>query len=141
MEMYGVMFAGMAGMFASPMFCAAVVYLLKPRQSASNWAFWTACGLLLLFSMELVLVGTFGIVGARELVGPLFFSVHCVLTLALPAALAVVLLLAHRLIAWLWPLVAVLCWCVGIAALLYQCDVGMMLYGKNGHSGPYVPPY
>ena len=141
MESLGIALALLGGVVAAPVFCLVVVRFVRPIPPLAALCFWTSLVLLAFFLVEIALVSTRGILGARGLVGPPFFLVHVALTFSSAPALACALLLGQPSLARLWPLIAVVCWFVGAGAIFYQYDVAETLYGVDGIGGPYVAPF
>jgi hypothetical protein len=138
MEMFAILFAGCFGLVAAPVYCFVVARFVRPHRVLNPFGFWGSVTAIAAFSVELLLVSSHGVIGTRELVGIRFFSVHCLLTIAAAPALGCIFLLGRP--RFPWPVVAVVCWVAGIAALLYQFHVGETLYGIDGVGGPYVSP-
>jgi len=141
LESLGIAMAMLGGLVAAPVFCFAVVRLVKPCPVLSIPAFWFSLALVSLFLVEILLVWTRGAIGARALVGPPFFLVHAFLTLLLAPALACVLLLGQRSLARWWFVAAIVCWFAGVGAIFYQYGVAEALYGVDGLGGPYHAPF
>ena len=138
MESFGIALALLGGLVAAPLFCLLLVKLVRLFPSVATLAFRIAVVAVALFGVELLLVCTVGIIGTRKLIGPAFFPAHALLTLGVAPACACPLLLgARRNLSRWWPLVAVLCWLIGAAAIFYQYDVAETLYGIDGRGGPY----
>ena len=89
--------------------------------------------------IEIALVLSHGVIGARMLVGSGFFMIHALLVLAVAPAFGSTLLLGWKTLKW--PVAAVLSWFVGMTALFYQIDVAETLYGIDGIGGPFVWPF
>jgi hypothetical protein len=140
-ESFGIAIALLGGLVAAPIFCFAVVRLIRPFPALAVPCFWASLVFLGLFALELCLVSTRGVVGAREFVGPSFFLAHALLTLSLAPALACALLLGRRSFARYWFLAAVVCWFAGAGAIFYQYAVAETLYGVDGIGGPYLAPF
>ncbi len=138
METLGIALYLMGGVVAAPVFCYALVRLVRPQKAIASWLFTFAVTMVLLFAVELLLVSIRGVVGTRALIGPAFFPLHALLTLGLAPACAGALLLGRRSIARWWPVAATLCWFIGAAAIFYQYDVAETLYGIDGIGGPYT---
>jgi hypothetical protein len=141
MEAFGIALWLLGGLLAAPTFCFALVKLLRPIPVVSVIAFRVAAMCVALFGLELIFVCLWGVLGAREHLGPLFFPVHALLTLGVAPACACALLLGRFSLARWWPLAAVLCWFVGAGAIFYQYDVAETLYGIDGIGGPYHWPF
>src|SRR5687768_7799484 len=120
MEALGIAIFIFSGLVAAPVFCFLVVRLIVPHPRVSRVLFYGALVWLLLFCAELLLVETLGSVRVRELIGPAFFPLHALLTLASAPALACVLLLGPRNLARWWPAVAALAWVLGVFSIFYQ---------------------
>jgi hypothetical protein len=141
MEAFGIAVVLLVGLVGAPVYCFVLAKFVQPFPALAFFAFWMAAPLVALFVVEILLVITFGILGTRALIGPGFFLTHAVLSLAIGPALACVALLGHRGIARWWPLVAVVCWFVGAAAIFYRYNVAEALYGVDGFGGPYQWPW
>jgi hypothetical protein len=100
---------------------------------------WTSATLLSIFIIEIALVLTQGIIGARTFVGSGFFIIHALLVLAVAPVFGNALLLGWKTIKW--PVAAVLSYFVGMAALFYQIDVAEILYGIDGIGGSFIWPF
>ena len=137
METLGIALYLMGGAVAAPVFCYALVKLVRPQKAIASWLFTSAVVMVLLFAVELFAVSIRGVLGTRALIGPAFFPLHALLTLGLAPACAGALLLGRRSIAHWWPLAAVFCWFLEAAAIFYQYDVAETLYGIDGVGGPY----
>jgi hypothetical protein len=140
MQAFGITVALLGGMVAAPIFCFVLVKFLRLFRPVATFGFWVALTAVAFFALELVLVSIWGVLGARRHLGPAFFPIHALLTLGLAPACACALLLGRRSLAKWWPLVAVLCWFVGAAAIFYQYGVAETLYGIDGIGGPYQWP-
>jgi hypothetical protein len=128
-ESLGIALYLLAGLFAAPIFCFALVRLVRPTLRLARLAYFVAIALLALLAVELTLVSVRGVVGARQLVGPAFFLFHVLVTFTAAPALAGALLLGRRGFAKWWPAVAALCWVVAAVAIFYQYGVAEALYG------------
>jgi hypothetical protein len=140
-EVVGIALALVSGLVAAPIFCLALVKVIRRYPALAAFAFWVAAPMFGLFSIEVALVLFMGILSTRALIGPPFFLVHVVLTLGAAPTLACLLLLGRRSIQGWWPLVAALCWFVGAGAVFYQYAVAEALYGIDGQGGPYQWPW
>lgn len=140
MESLGIALGILGGLVAAPIFCFLLVKRIAPLPRLSCLAFVVAAVSLVIYSVELVFVGVRGAIAARQLVGPVFFPVHALLTLSSAPALACVLLLGRPNIAKWWPAVAAICWLVGVFSISYQYGVAEALYGIDGQGGPYSEP-
>jgi hypothetical protein len=141
MESFGIALALLGGLVAAPVFCFALVKLVRPFRWIAALGFWVGVATVALFGTELALVSVWGILGTRRHLGAAFFPVHALLTLGLAPACACALLLGTRSLARWWPLVAAFCWFAGAAAIFYQYDVAETLYGIDGIGGPYQWPH
>lgn len=141
MEAFGIAIALLGGLVAAPLFCFGVVRLVRPFESLAALGFWVSVTAVALFSVEVLLVSAWGVLGTRRHLGPGFFPLHAVLTLVLAPASACALLLGKRSLARWWPLAAAICWFVGAGAIFYQYDVAETLYGIDGIGGPYQWPW
>jgi hypothetical protein len=141
METLGIALALLGGIVAAPTFCFVLVKLVRRFPPIAILGFWVAAASVALFSVELILVSVWGVLGTRQHLGPAFFPVHALLTLGLAPACACALLLGKRSLARWWPVVAALCWLVGAASIFYQYDVAETLYGIDGIEGPYQWPH
>ena len=137
METLGIALYLIGGIVAAPVFCYALVKLVRPQKAVASWLLKCAVGMVLLFAVERLTVSSLGVLGTRALVGPAFFPLHALLTLGLAPACAGALLLGRRSIARWWPVAAAFCWFIGAAAIFYQYDVAETLYGIDGIGGPY----
>jgi hypothetical protein len=140
MEAFGIALALLGGVFAAPLFCFGLVKLVRPFAPLAALGFGISLTAVALFCVELLLVSAWGIPETRRHLGPGFFPVHGLLTLALAPACACVLLLGKRSLARWWPVAAVICWFVGAGAIFYQYDVAETLYGIGGIGGTYQWP-
>jgi hypothetical protein len=138
METLGIALYLLGGVVAAPVFCYALVKLVRPQKAIAAWLFTSSVTTVLLFAVELLVVSIRGILGTRALIGAAFFPVHAFLTLGLAPACAGALLLGRRSIARWWPAAAALCWFIGAAAIFYQYDIAETLYGIDGIGGPYA---
>lgn len=129
------------GLLAAPMFCFALVRLVRPFVGVSVAICWAAATCIALFGLELVFVYCWGVLGARQHLGPLFFPLHALPTLGIAPAFACALLLGRLSLSRWWLLAAVLCWFVGAGTIFYQYDVAETLYGIDGSGGPYHWPF
>jgi hypothetical protein len=141
LESLGIAIGLLGGLVGAPVFCFALVKVIRPLATISRISFWFAIVLLSLFLLEVGLVLSLGVIGARELVGPAFFILHAGLTFSIAPALACALLLGRRSIARLWFVAAAVCWVVGGGAIFYQYEVAETLYGVDGMDGPYQAPF
>jgi hypothetical protein len=141
MEAFGILLALLIGLVGAPVFCFALARFVRPIPALASLGFWMAAPIVVLFAADILLVITFGVLGARALVGPGFFLTHAVLSMAIGPALACVALLGHRGIPRWWPLVAVICWFVGAAGIFYRYNIADTLYGIDGFGGPYQWPW
>lgn len=137
MESLGIAIGILGGLIAAPVFCFVLVKLIVPHPGISRFGFCLAMASLGLFAVDLLLVGMRGAVAARELIGPVFFPLHALLTLGSAPALACALLLGRPSLARWWPAVAATCWLLGVFSIFYQYGVAEALYGIDGEGGPY----
>ncbi len=133
MESFGIALALLGGIVAAPIFCFVLVKFVRLFQPVATLGFWVAATAVAFFALELIFKSPiWGFWGRGATSGPVFFPIHAVLTLGIAPACACALLLGRRSLARWWPLVAVLCWFVGAAAIFYQYDVAEALYGIDG---------
>lgn len=137
METLGIGLWILGGLVAAPLFCFALVRMIRPHRFLSRTLFILAIIGLCLFVVDLLLILILGAIRSRELVGPAFFPVHAFVTLLSAAFLASTLLLGERNLAGHWLLVAVVSWMLGVFAIFYQYGVAEALYGVDGVGGPY----
>jgi hypothetical protein len=137
MELFGIALWILGGIVAAPLFCYGVVHFIKPKQYLSSAIFYVAMLGTALFAIDLVLVGVLGSVGARALVGPVYFPFHALVTLLSAGSLACTLLLGPWRLSSRWLTIAAVCWAVGVFAILFQYNVSETLYGVDGLGGPY----
>jgi len=140
MEAFGIAIVILGGLLAAPVFCFLLVKLVAPYSRLSRFAFYAAVVALGIFSVELLFVSVRSAVAARQLVGPLFFPIHTLLTLGSAPALACALLLGRKNIARWWLAIAAVCWLVGVFSIFYQYGVGEALYGVDFQGGSYSAP-
>ena len=137
MELFAVTVWILGGMVAAPMFCFVLATFIRPRTALARILFYPAvCGLCL-FVLEVLAVGLLGAARSRELIGPMFFPLHSLVTLMSAAFLASSLLLGPRNVAQRWLAVAVVSWILGVFSILYHYGVAEALYGIDGVGGPY----
>jgi len=137
MESLGIALGILGGLVAAPVFCFMLVKFIRPHPRLSRLAFYVALVSLGTYAVEILFVMSRSAVSARQLVGPLFFPVHALITLGSAPALACSLLLGQRNISRRWPAVAAICWLVGVFSIFYQYRVAEALYGPDGQGGPY----
>jgi hypothetical protein len=137
MEGLGIALWILGGMFAAPLYCLALVKLIRPRPNLSRLFFYPAIVGLCLFILDLLLVGIIGAVHSREFIGSAFFPIHAIVTLLAASFLAGTLLLGRRSLARRWLLVAVVSWILGVFAIFFQYNVAESLYGVDGVGGPF----
>jgi len=141
MEAFGIALLLAAGLVGAPIFCFVLAKVVRPLPRVASVAFRVAVPLILLYSSELLLVLTRGVLSTRALIGPPYFLIHVLLTFSAAPALAGVLILGRRSLASWWPLAAAICWVVGAGSIFYQCDVAETLYGIDAQGGPYQRPW
>ena len=137
MESLAIAIFILGGLVAAPVFCFALVKLIRPHPLISRAILYYALALLVLFGLDLVLIGAFGAVKMREIVGSAFMPLHALLTLGSAPALASVSLLGQKSLARWWPAVAVMSWTLGVFSIFYQYGVAEALYGIDGQGGPF----
>ena len=137
MESLGIAIFMLTGIVAAPVFCLVLVKLVRPHPRVSLVIFYYALALLLLFAIDLLLVGTLGAVKVRAIVGPAFMPLHALLMLGSAPALACASLLGQKSLARWWPVVALLSWILGVFSIFQQYGVAEALYGIDGEGGPY----
>jgi hypothetical protein len=141
METLGIALYLIGGLVAAPVFCLILVKVIRRFPKWASAGFWIAVPLLVGVSIEIAIVRALGIIGTRDLVGPLYFLLHVLLTFSAAPALACLLLLGRRSIKGGWPVAAFICWWVGAVAIFYQYNVAETLYGIGGFGGPYQSPW
>ncbi|HWW20377.1 MAG TPA: hypothetical protein VNZ06_06200, partial [Steroidobacteraceae bacterium] len=124
-----------------PVFCFFLAKVVRHFPRLSALIFTVAVPLMITYCVEVLIVLIRGVLGARALIGPLYFLLHVALTFSAAPALACVLLLGRRSFASWWLLAAAICWVVGAGSIFYQYDVAETLYGIDGLGGPYHWPW
>ena len=123
MEAFAISLYSFCGLFAAPVFCFLAAKWVRRFQIVSIRVWYASMAALLLILLEVGLVWTLGSVELRRMMGPPFDFVHSTAMLLAAPALACALILGRRHVARWWPLVAILCWCVGVAGILCQYAV------------------
>jgi hypothetical protein len=137
-ETLAIALYSLGGLVAAPVFCLCLVKIIRKAPLVATMLWYGSVSVLWLAACEVVLVAIVGSIGARKLLGPGFVVAHVLLVFTAAPALACALLLGRWHLARWWPVVAVVCWLVGVAAIFYQYNVMESLYGIDGVGGPYA---
>jgi hypothetical protein len=100
---------------------------------------WISYAVLLILAVELLSLGTLGIVRSREILGLPFLAIHAIAFILAPAALANVLVLAMQS-RTSWFVAAAAATCLAIGLVFLNIQVSETLYGIDGSGGPYGKP-
>lgn len=141
MELFGIAFS------VPVAFVASIVYSLLMRKAVARlpWVrrpvLYGSAAVLALLVLEWCLLGSMGILGSRETIGPAFELAHEVAFFLSIPALANVLVLnrAGGGLAWLLT-IGILCAILDLPVVLTQYAVSEALYGIDGTGGPYGRP-
>ena len=132
MEGFAIILWIMGGMVASPVICKIVLKSIKPNPIFSKLFLYPSILGLIIFLIDLILVGTLGVPRSNEIVGFLFFTIHSFVTLFSAAFFAIFLLLGPFKLESHWWIVAIFSWLIGVFAILYQYHVAEELFGIDG---------
>jgi hypothetical protein len=137
-ELFGIIFSIPVAFVMSMVYCAILAYALRRVELLRRWLYAVSLILLVGFLGEVVLLVTFGAVGSRALVGPVFYVAHSVFFfLGTPALANVLLLRKRRPVIQRWYLAGVLCTVFALCLVRLQYGVSEALYGIDGTNGPY----
>lgn len=138
MEMLGILLAFPATLIASVTYTFVAKYLLERFSSirlkviVASWFF------LSLLVAEICLVGSFGVLHAREVIGRSFEFLHFACFWFGPPGLVNILLARRKANFWSrWYVVSVCCFFLAISIVFFNLEVTDMLYGPDGVGGPY----
>ena len=139
MEIFGIVLSVPAAFVASAVYSFVVRWLTSRLPWLAKPALGASVVVLVALLIEWCLLGVVGAVRSREIIGPLFYTLHlAVFFLCVPALANILVLRSPGGGVWKLPLIALCCAALALPVVLTQVAVSEALYGVDGSGGPYA---